>query len=60
MDPFPLDGGDWTIEEKPYLSVLQKKHAGVIKVVHHLREKPETLAEKSEKRPSQLPKEDIR
>jgi hypothetical protein len=54
-DPFTLDGGDWTIEEKPGLSVQNKKHAGVIKVVHHLSGEPETLAEITEKRPSLLP-----
>jgi hypothetical protein len=55
QDPFTLDGEDWTIEEKPYLSVRNNKNAGVIKVVHHLREKPEPLAEITEKRPSPLP-----
>ena len=54
-DPFTLDGGDWRIEEKPGLSVQNKKHAGVIKVVHHLSGEPETLAEITEKRPSPLP-----
>jgi len=44
-DPFTLDGGDWTIEEKPGLSVQNKKHAGVIKVVHHLKGEPEIVAE---------------
>jgi len=54
-DPFTLDGGDWTIEEKPGLSVQNKKHAGVIKVVHHLKGEPETVAGITEKRPSPLP-----
>jgi hypothetical protein len=54
-DPFTLDGGDWRIEEKPGLSVQNKKHAGVINVVHHLSGEPETLAEITEKRPSPLP-----
>ena len=50
-DPFTLDGGDWTIEERPGLSVQNKKHVGVIKVVHHLRGgEPETVAEITEKR----------
>jgi hypothetical protein len=55
QDPFTLDGGDWTIEEKPYLSVRNNKNARVIKVVRDLREKSEPLAEATEKRPSQLP-----
>jgi hypothetical protein len=55
QDPFTLDGGDWTIEEKPYLSVRNNKNARVIKVVRDLREKSEPLAETTEKRPSQLP-----
>jgi hypothetical protein len=55
QDPFTPDSGDWTIEEKPYLSVRNNKNAGVIKVVRDLREKPETLAEITEKRPSPLP-----
>ena len=55
QDPFTLGGGDWTIEEKPYLSVRNNKNAGVIKVVRDLREKPEALAEITEKRPSPLP-----
>jgi len=49
-DPFTLDGGDWTIEEKPGLSVQNKKHAGVIKVVHHLKGEPETVAEITDER----------
>ena len=55
QDPFRLDSGDWTIEEKPYLAVRNNKHAGVIKVIHHLRGQPETLPEITEKRPSSLP-----
>lgn len=55
QDPFTLDGGDWTIEERPGLSVQNKKNAGVIKVVRHLRGQPETVAEISEERPSPLP-----
>jgi hypothetical protein len=55
QDPFTLDGGDWTIEEKPYLSVRNNKNTGVIKVVHHLGEKPAPLAEITKGRPSQLP-----
>jgi len=47
-DPFTLDGGDWMIEEKPGLSVQNKKHAGVIKVVHHLKGQPEAVAEITE------------
>jgi hypothetical protein len=49
-DPFTLDGGDWTIEEKPGLSVQNKKHAGVIKVVHHLKGQPEAVAEITDER----------
>ncbi len=55
QDPFALDGGDWTIEEKPSLAVRNNKNTGVIKVVHQLREKPETLAGITEKQASPVP-----
>jgi hypothetical protein len=54
-DPFTLDGGDWTIEEKAGMTVRKNKNARVMKVVHHLSGEPETLAEITAERLLQPP-----
>ena len=54
-DPFMLDGKDWTIEEKPGLTVKKKKDAGAVKVIRDLSVKPEITAEITGERLSQPP-----
>lgn len=44
-DPFMLDGKDWTIEEKPGLTVKKKKDARAVKVIRNLSIKPEIKEE---------------
>jgi hypothetical protein len=57
-DPFMLDGKDWTIEEKPGLTVKKKKDAGAVKVIRDLSIKPEITTEITEDRLSQPPRKE--
>ncbi len=56
-DPFMLDGKDWTIEEKPGLTVKKKKGAKTVKVIRDLSVKSEITAKITEERLSQPPEE---